>query len=567
MKYRSAILLALLAAGCARQGYPTGGPKDTQPPQPTATKPANESRQFASRQFFIEFDEYVVLKNADANVLVSPPMAQKPEFSTKGKGVLVKLKDTLQPNTTYLFQFKEAIADFTEGNLLPSYEYVFSTGENMDTMMLAGTVLRARDGKPWGETLAVSALREGDSVPAFVTRTDKNGHFAFHYIPAGRYRLVAMEDKNKNWLPDSSEAAAWDTALYAALDSVDSLRMPRLRVSTPDRQRQRILKAEFTAPGHVTVSTLLPMRQPSVSGEPHRTALRAKGDTLDVWLNREHADSTILVLCDKGISDTLKLRYRPPSKKSKLGAAQAAEKPLVQALCDGSKAYYDSLMLAFKNPVVRVRDSAMAEVMRLKDSSVSYCPVEVDSSGVYARILATLVSGENYRVRLQDGLFTDMYGYASDSLAFKLTPKDYGTLTIHIVNRADCPLVVEVLDAKDTVVQQQGLASSGTLRFSHLPAGNYRLRAVLDRDGNGQWTTGDYILGRQPEEFLTFDKELQLREKWEMEEQWDVDPRPVVRQINATGARGIGAGGLQPFGRGMAGGRKELPEEKKTTTD
>ena len=145
----ASLVLLVLANGCARQGYPTGGPKDETPPISLGARPANESRHFNGKEFYIQFDEYVVLKNATENVLVSPPMKEKPEFTTKGKGVLVKIKDTLQANTTYLFQFKDAIADFTEGNLLPSYEYVFSTGDSMDTLMLGGQVLDARNGKAW----------------------------------------------------------------------------------------------------------------------------------------------------------------------------------------------------------------------------------------------------------------------------------------------------------------------------------------------------------------------------------------------------------------------------------
>ena len=154
-------LLALLATACAKQGFPSGGPKDTAPPVPVGCQPANESRNFDGNRFFVEFDEYVVLKDAANNVLVSPPLKQTPEYKTKGRGFVVQMADTLQPNTTYLFQFKEAIADFTEGNVLPSYEYVFSTGDAMDTMMLAGSVLQARNGKPWTETVSVLALGAG----------------------------------------------------------------------------------------------------------------------------------------------------------------------------------------------------------------------------------------------------------------------------------------------------------------------------------------------------------------------------------------------------------------------
>lgn len=534
-----AMTLALLMAGCAKQGYPTGGPKDVAPPQVIGAKPANETRNFAARQFFVEFDEYVVLKNADENVLVSPPLTQKPEYTTKGHGVLVRLKDTLRANTTYLFQFKEAIADFNEGNVLPSYEYVFSTGGQMDTLMLAGTVTRARDGKPWKETLSVLAYRPGDTLPAFITRTDKEGHFAFHYIPGGQYRLVAVEDKNKNLSVDSTEAVAWDTAYFKAIDSIDSARIVTLHISAPDQNVQRILKAEFTERGHIIVNTLLPMQQPVVTGEPHQWRLNTAHDTLNIWCLNEQCDSTVLIISDSGLQDTLRLRYRAPSAKSRRGGAQPPKAPLMKPLCDGTRAFYDSLMLAFIAPVTPAGDTVRAEVMSLKDSSMGYCPITLDSGGMRARLDTVLRSGEEYRVRLAAGLFADLYGHPTDSLVFRLTPKDYGTLILHIDNQTNLPLLVEVLDKRDTVVQQQPLEASGTLRFIHLPSGDYRLRAVLDRNGDGRWTCGDYALGRQPEEHRLYGKTLNLREKWEMEERWTVTlhdtTRKEVRTTKGTG--------------------------------
>ena len=548
MRHLPLLLAAvLLFVACAKQGYPTGGPKDVAPPKVVGCKPANEGRDFAARQFFIEFDEYVVLKNADANVLISPPMAQKPEFSTKGKGVLVRLKDTLQPQTTYLFQFKEAIADFNEGNVLPSFEYVFSTGSQMDTMMLAGKALRARDEKSWPEVLAVCAYRLPDAdadtaatnpiadflsgqKPSYVTRCDKDGNFAFHYIPAGRYRLLAVDDKNKNWLADSVEACGWDTAAHAALGSVDSSAMPLLRVSAPERRRQRLLKAEFSEAGHITISTLLPMQHPHLEGLNGTMRLSAKADTLRVWLTNEKADSATLVLHDEGLCDTLRLRYRPPRKSSRGAAAQAEPPaPLMRPLCDAKKAFYDSLQFAFSNPIVRCADSLWVEVFNLKDSTLQRMPLQLDSLGLSARVVGKLTSGIEYRMRVRDSLFFDLYGHPNDTLNFRLTPRDYGTFILHIENILPHPLVVELLDKSDTVLRSIPLQADGEVRFSHLEAGEYRLRAVVDADGSGSWTTGDLTLGRQPEEFVLFGKTLQLREKWEMEERWVVGRREVHR--------------------------------------
>ena len=546
--FRPVLLVALVSllavASCARKGYPTGGPKDETPPQTLASKPANESRHFAEKQFYIEFDEYVVLKNANDNVLVSPPLKHKPEYTTKGKGVLVKINDTLLPNTTYIFQFKEAIADFTEGNLLPSFEYVFSTGSDMDTLMLAGQVFDARNGNPWKEQVSVLAYRQEqcttDTVaateqPAFITRADKEGHFAFHYLPEGRYRLVALEDKNRNLRLDADDPAAWDTAFHSTVDSIDSAALVRLAISTPEVHRQRITASEFTEKGRIRIVTAVPMQHPSVAGEAGEWRLNARRDTLTLWCRNAKCDSTVLIVSDQGLQDTLKLRYRKTGGKSvprigNRGRGGSGEEgtPLMNALCGGNSAYYDDLRLAFTNPIVKMVDTAMAIITHTKDSSVTRAPFTLDSTGLGARIVASLKSGDTYRIFIPKGVFADLYGTATDSLTINLTPKDYATLTLHITNTYPHPLVVEVLDSRDTIVQHQSLAANGTLKFLHLGAGDHRIRAVVDADGNGRWTPGDYRRQRQPEQSVMFEKTLQLREKWESEEHWTVKEEEKV---------------------------------------
>lgn len=524
-----------LVSSCAKQGYPNGGPVDRTAPTAVGAKPANESRNFAGRQFSVVFDEYVTVKDADNNILISPPMAQKPDFTTKGKRLVVQLNDTLQPNTTYLFQFKGAIVDFTEGNVLPSFEYVFSTGDAMDTMMLAGRVLNARDGKPWKEPVTVMAYMakdgeqgvENDTIaatqrPDFMTKSDKDGVFAFHYVPAGYYRLVALEDKNRDLRLGRGEAAAWEPTLVAATDSIDSATVTLLRLSVPDRRVQRVAKAEMAAKGRATIVTVMPMQNPTLTGDSVVWRLNARRDTMSVWFRNAACDSAQLVLSDTALQDTLKLRYKAPKQKRRRGSSQQREQaePMVKALCSGSSAFYDDLRLAFTAPVTAMADGAQAEVMRMKDSSVTQYALTLDSNGLGARIEASLRSGEEYSIRLRDSLFTDIFGRRSDSLVFKLTPQDYGILVFELTNRTGSAVVLEVLDDKDTVVTSRTVTASGEVRIPHLKAGTYRVRAVLDTDGNNAWTPGDYWIDRQPEYVIYYSKSLQVREKWELEERW-----------------------------------------------
>jgi hypothetical protein len=231
-------------------------------------------------------------------------------------------------------------------------------------------------------------------------------------------------------------------------------------------------------------------------------------------------DSTVIVLTDEGLQDTLRLRYT--RKRIGRGAAPTPKESLMKSLCSGQTAYYDELWLGFTNPIIRYDEGVKATVTSLKDSNVTQCSLMLDSSGLRARFATELKAYEEYRIHVPAGMFTDIYGNVSDTLQFTLKPKDYAILTVHIGNHVGTPLVVELLDGKDTVVSSRPLAGSGTVRFDHVAAGSYKMRVLVDVNGDESWTTGSYPLRRQPEEFIYFDKTLQLRERWEMEERWEV---------------------------------------------
>jgi hypothetical protein len=195
------------------------------------------------------------------------------------------------------------------------------------------------------------------------------------------------------------------------------------------------------------------LQHPIVSGEQVAWRLNERRDTLNLWCLNPDCDSTILILSDNGLQDTLRLRFREQKKGKRQKMGTKEEKiPLLRTLCDGNKAFYDDLRLEITNPIAMVSIGATAEVMYLKDSTVTSHYLVADSND-QIRIDAALKSGEKYHVHIAKGLFTDIYGNTSDSLDFDLTPKDYGTLTLHIDNRTGLPLVIEVLDKRDTVVQ------------------------------------------------------------------------------------------------------------------
>ena len=68
LTYVSFLILSLLFS-CAVQVAPSGGPKDNRSPKINIEIPENKSLFFDKSEFKISFDEFVVLKNPEEQIL------------------------------------------------------------------------------------------------------------------------------------------------------------------------------------------------------------------------------------------------------------------------------------------------------------------------------------------------------------------------------------------------------------------------------------------------------------------------------------------------------------------
>ena len=158
-----ACLLILFA--CANPVPPSGGPKDTTPPSVIRAVPANQSVNFKAEKVIITFDEFVTLKDITTQLVVSPPMGEHPEFTTRGKNLIMKFKEPLKSNTTYNFFFANSIVDLTESNPLAGYQFTFSTGPVLDSLTIGGTLINAFNNQPVKDAFVMLYDTIYDSVP------------------------------------------------------------------------------------------------------------------------------------------------------------------------------------------------------------------------------------------------------------------------------------------------------------------------------------------------------------------------------------------------------------------
>ena len=136
-------LYSLFLISCASVQSPTGGPRDTIQPVVLKELPKNLTRNFSSTKIEIEFDEFVKLSNEFTEISVSPAMDIPPAYKAKKEILQISFEEELQKNTTYTINFGKAIADVNEGNILKNYSYVFSTGNQIDSLSISGRVINS----------------------------------------------------------------------------------------------------------------------------------------------------------------------------------------------------------------------------------------------------------------------------------------------------------------------------------------------------------------------------------------------------------------------------------------
>jgi len=249
-RYLCFLLFAGFCLGCAQVGSPSGGPRDQDPPRALESDPPNFSLRFEAKKIQITFDEYIVLDNVNQELVVSPPMEEQPEVRLRKKTLIIQFQEDLKENTTYTFNFGNAIKDLHEGNKLQNFEYVFSTGDILDSMSVKGTLKYAETLEKPKEAVSImlyTDLRDSvplTEIPLYVGRSDDSGVFSVNNLRPDTYKIFALKDGNNNFLFDlpTEEIAFLDSSLTINVDFVrqqlgigdqDSLSMPADTFTVP----------------------------------------------------------------------------------------------------------------------------------------------------------------------------------------------------------------------------------------------------------------------------------------------------------------------------------------------
>lgn len=523
-------LLLLVVVSCAKRGSITGGLKDTIAPVLKASFPKNFTTNFKGNEIKLTFDEYIKLKDLKKQLIISPPMKNEPLISplTSSKYITIKINDTLKPNTTYSFNFGQSVADNNEGNTLNQFKYIFSTGNNIDSLAIGGKIKDAYNKEV--ESFVSVMLYEvnetyKDSVvynetPRYVTNTlDSLKTFRLENIKAGKYLLVAMKDYNNNnkYNPKKDKIGFHKEFITIPNDTVYELELFKETLPFKAFKPNQVSGNRLVMPyeGNLHLANERPKIVLKNKNEIIPTILTQlpKKDSLQIWYKPIKADSLSIEVNKDKYTESFNFKIKDQKKDS----LSIVAKP--NAILN----FRDRFTLETATPLVNF-DKTKIKILTKDLVDVPFT-TEYDEFNQKLYLDFKKEPSEKYNFTLLPGALTDFYEKSNDTLRFKLETKstaEYGNLNVTLENVKHFPVIVELTNAKGEVITSQYTESNPVITFSLLEPALFSLRAIYDENKNKTYDPGNFLEKKYAEEVIYFSKEIDVRANWDVEQPFDL---------------------------------------------
>jgi len=525
-------LLPVLAvlSGCANVIAPVGGPKDEAPPvvvQEGSTP--NLQTRFQRQRILLTFDEWIQLADIAKQVVVSPPLEHPFEITLKGRTLRFDFdeREVLRDSATYTINFGEAVKDLTERNPAKDLRFVFSTGDQIDSLSLQGTIVDAQSGEPVDGALFMLYDNLADSVvrtqkPFYFGRTNKEGRFKIENIKTGTFKGLALMDSDFNYLFNfkTERIGFTDSLITIPADTASRLTIKLFSEEIPIQIKDSELKGHGSAK---VVFNRIPDGLNLRYDPPGAVVYKSEvADSIRLWYRPD--DSTALRAiyfeADSTFSDTL---YVSPAtresflKTAKLRDADARSTGSLLKVNPGKE-----FRIQFNHPLDAIDTARMAVY---EDTTRTRIParIGISESAPHELLIGwNWKEGKRYEMELLPGAVRDWYGLANDTLVKKwiVEPvKSFGNITLNIEGLdPGLNYVAELLFQENNLVEKLLITNAETYQrnFTLLPPGNYSVRIVTDLNQNGRWDAGLYDAKRQPEPIFKTKLEP-LRANWDLE--------------------------------------------------
>jgi uncharacterized protein (DUF2141 family) len=533
------IVLLLLASSCAQVLTPDGGPKDAIPPHVVEYAPDSAATNFTGNKIVLKFDEYVQLKDLNNQLIISPPLNNDPDVVIRRREIIITLNDTLLPNTTYSISFGNAIRDITEENVLDNFRYVFSTGPVIDSLRLSGKVVNSSTLAGEKGILVMLYVNTSDSVPLkqrpyYFAKTKDDGSFTMTNLKAGKYKLVALDDKNSNYFFDNAaERIAFSNELIDLNRNKDSI---NLKIFQEEPAKQLRIKAQQYAAGRFVFVYALPLKDPQISFIPALPAgmdvfkeVSVTGDSIDFWFSNVLVDSLTFVVHDEAnlLNDSVTMAMVKPGDKKRIrtGATDPRKLVITPNVMTGSLADLGKPLVIVSNNPLRAFNPKDFILLKGKDTLKTEAVLAANKRTINFNY--AFAEDSSYSLYVKPNAVTDWFGQKNDTIKVNFKVREsryYGTLKVKLTGLPAGNYLLRVINDKDMVIRELKITDASTANFELLGPGSYRLKLIADENKNGKWDSGNYLQHKQPERVIYYINPVKMRSGWDMDVEWIFKP-------------------------------------------
>lgn len=538
-------LLVLILGSCAKRGSITGGLKDTLAPVLKSSYPKNFSTEFKGTEIKLTFDEFIKLKDVKKQLIISPPLKNEPLIlpTSVGKFITIKINDTLQPNTTYSFNFGQSIEDNNEGNPLNQFKYVFSTGATIDSLSISGAV---KDGFEKEVESFVSVMlyevndKFNDSVvykemPRYITNTlDSLKTFKLENLKAGKYLLVAMKDygSNTKFNPNKDKIGFRKQFVTIPNDTVFELKLFKEVLPFKVLKPQQASGNRLILPYEGTTNAIKVTLKNNGNELPTIITKFPKKDSLQIWFKPLKTDSISVAVSKEKYNKNFTLKLKEQKKDS----------INIKTLESSRNGFRDSFVLESVTPLIKMDDSKIKLIN--KDSIAVAFTAKYDDFNQQIVFDFKKKLSENYTIIILPDAVTDYLEQSNKkNIMFKVNTKsqeDYGNLKVSLLNVKRFPVLIQLTNKEGVVMATEYCESQTKVDFNFIDPAVFSLRAIYDDNKNKEWDTGNYLEKRQSEEVIYFSKEIDVRANWDIEQVFDLsipytpEPKKKVEKKKKT---------------------------------
>ena len=517
------IIIALTIVCCANRGTPTGGEIDEVAPSIIKSTPENYTLNFNSKEIRVYFDEYIKFKNLQKYLIISPPIDPAPEITplgTASKYLEIKFQDSLQPNSTYVFNFGESIVDNNADNVFSNYKYVFSTGKYIDSLKINGSLKDALERKVSEEINVM--LYEIDSTtsdsiiykskPKYITKLiDSTGLFSLENLKKGEYLLIALKEENIDYIYQNAtdKIAFYSDIIQLPKDTGNyNLKLFKenldFKFSRPKQSSKNSISFGFDGELEDYKINLISNVEESFSS---KIIMNEAKDTLYYWHNStKKLDSLLFKVTNNNFIDTLSVKLRN----------QEIDSLKIKALQNNYISFLDNILFQANTPFNKI-DKTKISITNNDSLEVEF-KVSLDTFKNTYVFQFNKQEEESYNVKFLPGTFTDFYNFSNDTLSYTYKTKtydDYGNLRL-ILRNVEYPAIVQLTTKLGEVKYEKTVTSNGNIDFKHIVPSKYYVRVILDRNKNNKFDSGNYLLKSFPETVSHLDEELDIRAGWDL---------------------------------------------------